>query len=181
MSSSVRSRIVAYSLSRRSAPGKPATGLLEHQPDQRVTDEEQRGGSGDERESDDRDRRAGQHSRDLALAGPADEDDAQHGQQDRDDLAGEEREDAVGVELFGTRCWGRAVLYEHHLFTSPVQLCRDGDQTVPRAPLICPGLKRYPGVCAGHAVMPTLTVRIAFTCRAYVAGTYPTRSAQSDH
>ena len=43
--------------------------------------------------------------RDLALAGPADEDDAQDGEQDRRDLGGEEADDAVGVDRL--RRWVR--------------------------------------------------------------------------
>ena len=40
-----------------------------------------------------------QHAGHLALAGPAEEDDAEHGEQDRRDLAGEERDDALGVDV----------------------------------------------------------------------------------
>src|SRR5919107_6109325 len=89
MSSSVRSRICP-----------PATSA-EDQIDEVVPDEEQRRGAGDEREAHDGDRRAGQDFRDLASAGPPDEDDAEDGEQDRRDVAGEESYDALGVDALG--------------------------------------------------------------------------------
>jgi hypothetical protein len=48
--------------------------------DQALAEEEQRGGTGDEGESDDRDGRGGQHPGHLALAGSGDEDDPECGE-----------------------------------------------------------------------------------------------------
>src|ERR1700740_843065 len=91
MSSSVRSRI-----------SEPAN-LLEDQVDDVVTDEEQGCRAGDERETYDRDRRTCQHLRYFPLARPADKDHAEHGEQDRRDVAGKEGDDSLGVDALGLR------------------------------------------------------------------------------
>src|SRR5579859_7438178 len=98
MSSSVRSRI---------------GGLLECQVDQVVADEEQRDRARDEGKPDDGDRGTGQYLRHLTLARPTDEDHAKDGQEDRSDLAGEERDQPVCVDLFRSR--GRRQLARHHV------------------------------------------------------------------
>src|SRR5919202_2390577 len=86
MSSSVRSRICP-----------PATST-EEQIDDVVAEEEQRRGAGDEGEPDDRDRGARQHLGDLTPARPADEDHAEHREQDGRDVTGEEGYDPLGVD-----------------------------------------------------------------------------------
>jgi len=86
MSSSVRSRI-----------------SVEDQIDEVVADEEQGRRSGDERQAHDRDGRTREHLGDLTAAGPSNEDHTQHGQEDRGDVAGEEGDDALGVDALGGR------------------------------------------------------------------------------
>src|SRR3954453_19543641 len=81
MSSSVRRRISA-----------------EDQFDDVVADEEQGRGAGDEREADDGDRGAGEHLGDLAPPPAPKEDHAEDGEEDRGDVLGEERDDALGVD-----------------------------------------------------------------------------------
>src|SRR4051812_25240359 len=74
---------------------------VEDQVDEVVADEEQRGRAGDERESHDRDGGAGQHFGDLTPAGSSNEDHAKHREEDRCDVAGEEADDALGVDALG--------------------------------------------------------------------------------
>src|SRR4029453_11050992 len=98
MSSSVRSRM------------SPPAASVEDELDEVVPEEEQRRGAGDEREPHDRDRGAGQHLRYLSSAGPADENDAEYGEEDGRDVAGEESYNALGVDALGVGGRERSLL-----------------------------------------------------------------------
>src|SRR5690606_7444791 len=75
--------------------------LREEQVDEVLAEEDQREGAADERQSDDRDRRAGHHFGDLTLAGAADEDQTEDREEDRGDPAEQELHHALGVDALG--------------------------------------------------------------------------------
>ena len=58
----------------------------------------------------DRNRGTGQHLGDLTAAGPSNEDHAEHREQDGCDVAGEEGDDAFGVDALGLGCGKRGLL-----------------------------------------------------------------------
>src|SRR5262249_36280162 len=79
---------------------QPHECLSEDQLDQTFAEEEQGASARDEGETDDRYRGAGEHAGHLTLAGAADEDDPQDGEQNRGDLGGDELDNRVRVDTW---------------------------------------------------------------------------------